>query len=550
MAEANAFRAAARAVRAAAREGNQLLSGGVSEVRVSDPEIARSLRGILTACGVRLAQDGATGRMARDGATENAENGPDRPGFVFVDDVAAVPDSAIAAAAQARGLPPVYADPAGHSRSSRAADAESRIAWAAAGMPATAALAARLLAASARDRPRLAVSLVLEPKTAAFARTLADSGCEVAVFGAVSETDPSVATALELGGGVAVFAPTAPVDQEDAGRVDAANAAAILDWAPELLIDDGSHLLRLAHTERNGALDALRGAAEETTSGVRPLVEMVAEGSLAIPVIAVNDARTKTGFDNRIGTGQTCVTAILDLLDPPAAAGTDPRQRAVGAAGEAWTVIGYGPVGEGVARFAAAFGARVRVVERDPVRALAAHLDGHAAVSLREGLAGADVVVSATGVWHTLTAEHFAALAPGTAVAVAGGIDDELALGTLRTLGWTERRLGEDRSEWIAPGEASGPIVLADGGGVNYTAGEGNPVEIMDLSFATQLAALIRLISEDLPAGVHTVSAADEAAVARASLAARGAEAEAEVESARPGGAAQHWRTHRYGSRA
>src|SRR5690606_37354293 len=194
---------------------------------------------------------------------------------------------------------------------------------------------------------------------------LADAGCEVALFSAVSETDPEVAAELAADGRVSVFAPTGAVSRDAAARLDVEHAAAILDWAPEYLIDDGSHLIRLAHTERPSALEHLRAAAEETTSGVRPLREMAAEGSLRVPVIAVNDARTKTDFDNLVGTGQACVLAIADLLDGADSAGGDRRQDGYrGITGTRWAVIGYGPVGVGTARFAAALGARVTVVER------------------------------------------------------------------------------------------------------------------------------------------------------------------------------------------
>ncbi|QZY53357.1 adenosylhomocysteinase [Leucobacter tenebrionis] len=454
--------------------------------------------------------------------------------------------------------------------SDRSPDAAARIAWARRGMRATARLAEQLadsaarepeargsrsgaepgtesVLGSARRPPRIAVSLVLEPKTAALTLALADAGCEVALFSAVSETDPEVAAALAADGRVAVFAPTGAVSRDAAARLDAEHAAAILDWAPEYLIDDGSHLIRLAHTERPSALEHLRAAAEETTSGVRPLHEMAAEGSLRVPVIAVNDARTKTDFDNLVGTGQSCVLAIADLLDGADSAGGDRRHDGYrGVAGTRWAVIGYGPVGVGTARFAAALGARVTVVERDPVRALSALHDGFEARRAEEALPAADVVVSATGVWHTLDADGFALLRPGTAVAVAGGIDDELALDDLLADGWCPREVGDGLAEWVPPGGDRGPVVLAEGGGVNYTAAEGNPIEVMDLSFATQLAALMRLMGGDLAPGVHTLSAEDEDRVARAALEARGGSADPAPLRSRPGGAAQPWAVHRY----
>ncbi|MBL3698360.1 adenosylhomocysteinase [Leucobacter luti] len=500
-----------------------MLAGGIASVDVRDPAQRAALRAALARMGVRTAEPG-------DPAVE----------FAFT---ATAPGAAPGAAAPAAPggpapLPPVTVGLDGSIDSPRGADAAARIDWAARGMPATAQLAAGLREATGASAPRIAVSLVLEPKTAAFTLALAAAGCEVAVFSAVSETDPEVAAALAATGRVTVCAPLAPVTG-DWAVIDARNAAAVLDWAPELLIDDGSHLVRLAHSEKPEALATLRAAAEETTSGVRPLHEMAAAGELRIPVIAVNDARTKTGFDNLIGTGQSCVFAIADLCDA-----ANPHYR--GVAGSRWAVLGYGPVGQGVARFAAALGARITVVEQDPVRALAALHDGFDAAAAVTALPAADVVVSATGVWHTLDAAGVALLRPDTVVAVAGGIDDELALDELVAAGWTARERAPRVAEWRAPGATAGPLVLAEGGGVNYSAGEGNPIEVMDLSFATQLAALTRLLTAELSPGVHTLSVADEHAVARAALAARGGSADATPQRSRPGGAAQPWTVHRY----
>ncbi|MEB4613420.1 adenosylhomocysteinase, partial [Leucobacter sp. M11] len=330
----------------------------------------------------------------------------------------------------------------------------------------------------------------------------------------------------------------------------------LLDWGPELLIDDGSHLIRLAHTERPGAFARLRGAAEETTSGVRPLVELAADGGLRVPVIGVNNARTKTLFDNLVGTGQSCVLAIADLLDPE---GERPRATpvpAAGVAGQRWLVIGYGPVGAGTARHARALGARVTVHDTDPVRALSAQHDGFPSTALLPGIAGSDVVVSATGVWHTVGLDALAAARPGTVFAVAGGIDDELALDDAARAAWISDRVRPGVRRWRAPGEAADVLVLADGGGVNYTAGEGNPVEIMDLSFGTQLAALRQLVDTAPEPGLVPLRAEAEAEVARIALRGSPGEPPASPErpdtapAVRPGGAAQHWSVHRYRSTA
>ena len=521
-----------RAVRAAARAGNRLLAAGTARVLVEHAASRNALLHTLARMGVRESRSGSP------------------VDFVFVDAGAAEFSSSAAApvGGGVPGLSAVVVGLDGSIASPREASPAARIAWAERGMPATAALARELARGvgaagweATNTPPRVAVSLVLEPKTAAFTRTLVAAGCEVAVFSAVSETDPEIARELAADRRVTVFAPQTHLAEGAVRETDTRHAAGVLNWAPDYLIDDGAHLIRLAHTEQPGALERLRGAAEETTSGVRPLREMEAEGQLRVPVIAVNDARTKTGFDNLIGTGQSCVFAICDLLDQDRA-----NTAYTGVAGTHWVVVGYGPVGVGTARFAAALGARVTVVEHDPVRALAALHDGFEARDMAGAIERADVVVSATGVWHTVTARHFAAMQPGTAVAVAGGIDDELALDELRASGWTEHAVGPGIDEWRAPGATDGPIVLARGGGINYTAAEGNPIEVMDLSFATQVAALTRLMLETPAPGVHALSDAEEAQVARAALAARGGGADPAPEKVRAGGAAQPWPVHRY----
>lgn len=516
-----------RALRTAARVGNRLLSGNRARVDVSDPELHDAFVRALSHMGVRL--------IATPPETGQNSVFPD---FAFVDTITTSSPAARPSADGAVGLPCTTVAVDGGIDSGRAGDAVSKIEWASRGMPTTARLAKSLY--GNRSPLRIAISLVLEPKTAAFACALADAGCEVAVFSAVSETDPEIARALAADGRVRVFAPTSPTHASAAARIDASHARAVLDWRVDYLVDDGSHLIRLAHTQQPEALQSLRGAAEETTSGVRPLREMVEQQALRIPVIAVNDARTKTDFDNLIGTGQSCVFAIADCAE--AAFG----DAYTGMTGARWTIFGYGPVGVGVARFAAGLGAYVTVVERDPVRALSALHDGFEAVRSETALAQADVVVSATGVWHTLDAAALAAVRPGATVAVAGGIDDEIALDELRAAGWTTRSVARDVDEWCPPGTERGVLILAGGGGVNYSAAEGNPIEVMDLSFATQIAAISRLIREDLTAGVHTITVEDERLVAATALEVRGGSTDPAPSVARPGGAAQPWTVHRY----
>jgi adenosylhomocysteinase len=377
---------------------------------------------------------------------------------------------------------------------------QDKIDWAWRFMPVTAALAAELLASGVLARRRIGLSLVLEPKTANLALRLAAAGAEVSVVCDGSSTRDDVAAALRQAG-IAVFA-RAGADRATDHRL----ALDFLDQRHDILVDDGSRLIRLAHAERPHLLDTLIGASEETTSGLWPLHAMARQGRLRIPVIAANDARCKTLFDNGHGTGQATVLTISDLL------GTTLTGKAV-------AVAGYGYVGRGVARAVAALGATVTVAELDPVKALEALHAGFAVAPLTEAAAAADLLISATGAEHTVDVVHLLALPDGAAVAVAGGVDQEIAIDAAVAAGARRRTVAHRVEAFDLPNGRS-VLVLDDGGCINCTAGEGNPIEIMDLSFGVQLLAIELLATggAGLTPGVHPLPDAADARVARAKL--------------------------------
>ena len=589
----SAQQAASRLVRDAVRAGNQMIAGAAVAVLTTDPppltgsigvtpdvsspesdRLARELRALVVALGGRLIDPGdAAPDLVWIIAQEPHDAFPAhwwRPGTRLPALVAQVSPAGayLTPAAPASPLEVVPAQRAALTewrtpddrrlamltdpRASRHdTGGAARMSWALRGMPSL-----RRLIHTHRETlsgARVLVSLLLEPKTAALALALAEAGVEVAVFAPAHETDPAVAAALHERG-VTVFAPREPLSstvRENADTVadhDRANACAALEWRPHWIMDDGAHVIRLAHTEHREALRTLRGAAEETTSGVRPLREMAADEALQIPVMTVNDAATKTGFDNRVGTGESCLMAVVDAL------GASPEP------GTPCVIYGYGPVGQGTARAARALGYRVAVIEPDTVRALTAAVDGFETGSTEELLPQAALVISATGVWHTVVEAHLSLLPDGASVAVAGGIDNEIALDELSDAGWVPGFGGDDihggadatLRVWTAP---SGNTIrmIADGAGVNYTAGEGNPLEVMDLSFATQVAALLELMrpsaplhADGLPPGVHPLPPEREQDIARAALEARGMTPVDSAPDTRVGGARQPWTVHRF----
>jgi adenosylhomocysteinase len=535
---------ASAAVRRFGAATNLLVAGRRFRI-VGDGSDARALADVLTALGARAATATDTvdqlwcigDAAASTAAIEALADRPRGSSLVVVDagrHVPAVDEDAFGPARFVRpgvlGVPmlsdDVFLVSTGRDLETSAA-AEERIRWAGRFMPVSRALAATLREDGLLRGMRIGISMVLEPKTAVLSLLLLDAGSDVVVYAHADETDDAVAEALRNAGLVVFASSRASVEEQRALALE------MLDREPHLLVDDGAHVIRLAHEARPELLPEIIGAAEETTSGLRPLRIMAERGELAIPVIAVNDARAKTLFDNRYGTGQSCVFAILDLLDGvTGGTGVDGAPHRVRPGGTA-VVVGFGHVGEGVALALAALGMRVVVAETDPVRALQAVFAGYAVAPLGIAVGTADLVVSATGVRDTISLDVLRACAPGAVVAVAGGVDQEIAIedamvsGAVRaTIAPKVERFAFGGSAGAGGGAGAGAgthsvVVLDDGGCINITAGEGNPVEIMDMSFAVQLGAIRTLLEHgaDLDVGVHPIDPAIDDRIAAAALA-------------------------------
>jgi adenosylhomocysteinase len=387
---------------------------------------------------------------------------------------------------------------------SAAADGLAAIEWARRGMPVLAAIAERLAAERVFAGLRIGVGLVLEPKTACLALALQSAGAQLSVYCPGRNTAGAVVAALRQAG-MQVFAePGADAERDDE------LARQFLGTGPDILLDDGATLIRLAHSEFPDLVTTMRGAAEETTSGVRPLRAMHADGQLRLPVIAVNDARTKYLFDNVYGTGQSCVMALLDITN-------------LQLAGRVVVVVGYGWVGQGVARHAAALGARVVVSEIDPIRALQALYDGFRVQSLADAAGDAEVVFAATGIAGAVTSQHVAAMPDGVILCTAGGGAFELPMEHLESLG-TAVPVRPEVTEYRLPSGRSA-LVISAGDCLNCAGAEGNPIEVMDLSLSLQALAaeVVATSGPSMSPDVYPVAPELEAEVARVYLRHRGA---------------------------
>jgi len=381
-------------------------------------------------------------------------------------------------------------------------EGEAKIAWVKRHSPVLDGFVRDTLSDGALNGLKVAVVVHLEAKTAFLATILADAGADVVVAGSNPRTTDRAVVAALRARGIDVVA-EAGGDYATWER----ELLAAADREPEYIIDDGAELtLRMAR-HRPAAFAGLRGVSEETTTGTARLREMHARGRLPFAALTANDARCKSLFDNKFGTGQTTLQALLRLTN---------RQ----IAGSRVVVIGYGYVGRGIAQYAQAMGARTFVVETDPVRALEAHMDGHVPGAAADVLPQASVVVTATGGIRAVGAGDLDLLAHDVVLANAGHHDLEIDV-----IAMTERASSvvEARRDVATYRLGDRDVHLLTAGAlVNIAGGSGHPVEIMDLTFAVQGLGLHHLARHALSRGVHVIPAELDDAIATAKLASLG----------------------------
>lgn len=346
-----------------------------------------------------------------------------------------------------------------------------RIEWARDHMPVLAAIREELKRMKTLRGLRIAMALHVEAKTGVLALSLREAGAKVRLASCNPlSTDDSVATALAEVHGLEVYAKKWQTTEEYYE-----NLHKVLDLKPELVIDDGADLVFLLHTKRTDLLPGVRGGNEETTTGIIRLRAMERDGALRFPMIDVNDAQMKHLFDNRYGTGQSTFDGLMNATN-------------LLIAGKTFVVAGYGWTGRGIAMRARGMGARVVVTEVDPVKAIEASMDGYEVLPMARAVRAADFIVSATGVKDIVTSAHFGAMKDGVVLANAGHFDNEISRADLERSSKSKRRVREFVDEYLLPGNKRAYLV-AEGRLVNIAAGQGHPVEIMDMSFAIQAAS-------------------------------------------------------------
>lgn len=327
--------------------------------------------------------------------------------------------------------------------------------------------------------------LHLEPKTINLGLTLQAGGAEVAMTGCnpLSTHDDAVAGAADLGLNIYGWR-----DQDDEEYYQTINM--VLDHKPDVIIDDGADMIMVLHNERTDVLKHIKGACEETTTGVHRLEAMHKDGALKFPVVAVNDAYTKYLFDNRYGTGQSSFDAIMGTTN-------------MLIAGKSVVVCGYGWCGRGIALRAQGLGANVIVTEINPIRALEARMDGYRVMKIRDAVKEADLIITVTGNINIIHGDDFKYMKDGCMLCNSGHFNVEINRRDLEAQSTSVREVRES-IEMFTMKDGRKIYLLADGRLVNLSAarGQGHPAEIMDMSFAVQALSAKYILNNDLEVGV------------------------------------------------
>lgn len=427
-------------------------------------------------------------------------------------------------------------------------------------MPGLMALRAEFAASQPLAGARIAGSLHMTVQTAVLIETLVALGAQIRwascnIFSTQDEAAAAVVVgpngSIDAPAGVPVFAwkgETLPEYWWATSRIFDWSQEALADGAnytgPNMILDDGGDATLLVHKGREFELagsvpptgaddseeygvilellrDSLKesnnrfttiaeeiiGVTEETTTGVHRLYEFFKRGELLFPAINVNDAVTKSKFDNKYGIRHSLPDGLNRATD-------------VLIGGKTVWVGGYGDVGKGAVEAMAGQGARVIVSEIDPICALQAVMDGYQVATLEDVIEDIDIFVTATGNTRVITPEHILRMKNLAVVANIGHFDDEIDMaGISRISGVSKIEIKPQVHQWNLPNGKS-VLILSEGRLMNLGNATGHPSFVMSTSFSNQVLAQIEMYTntKDYPLGVHILPKTLDEKVARLHL--------------------------------
>ena len=342
-----------------------------------------------------------------------------------------------------------------------------RLKWARDHMPVSASIRERFLKEKPFKGIKIAMALHVEAKTGIFALLLSEGGAEVRLASCNPlSSDDSVVESLKKDYNYMVYARKGETETE---YYD--NIKKTVEVKPDIIIDDGGDLTNLVASDPELVKNVM-GGNEETTTGVVRLKAMEKAGALKFPMFDVNDAQMKHFFDNRYGSGQSALDGFMNATN-------------ILIAGKNALVAGYGYVGKGVAMRLKGMGARVTVTEVDPVKAIEAVMDGFNVDRINNAIRYTDLLFTATGMKNVVSYDDMLVAKKGIILGNVGHFNNEIDYASLekRNTGKVQVRnlVTEYRLE-----NGNTVDLISDGRLLNLAAGQGHPVEIMDLSFALQ----------------------------------------------------------------
>lgn len=389
-----------------------------------------------------------------------------------------------------------------------AREGKRRIDWAEAHMPVLVALRQKHEKSKPLKGVRVAGCLHVTKETGVLVRTLKAAGAELSWCGCNPlSTQDDVAASLAKDEGISVFARRGLTSQE---YYEDIRSSMKID--PHITIDDGADLTVEMH---KGRPKSIRGGTEETTTGIMRLRAMQKAGKLIYPIIAVNDAETKHDFDNVYGTGQSALDGII-------------RATNILLSGKNVVVAGYGHVGKGIARRAAGLGANVIVTEVDPIAALKAKMDGYNVAKMNKAAEVGDVFITTTGCKDVIVDNDIVKMKDGAILANAGHFNVEISIPGIEKQSTGKKEVSDSTMQYTLK---SGRRVYLIGEGrlVNLAAAEGHPSEVMDMSFANQFLAVLKLAQQGqtMKPLVYNIDRAQDQEIALAKLQSMGVEIDA-----------------------
>ena len=347
---------------------------------------------------------------------------------------------------------------------------EKRLSWASRDMPVLASIEKSFSKSLPFKDLNISACLHVTAETGNLILALKAGGANVTLVASNPlSTQDDIAATLVKNHGIEVMAIRGENNREYYNHLNQA-----LKNKPQITMDDGADLISLLHNKYQHQAKNIIASLEETTTGVIRLRSLAAHKKLLIPVMAINDAKTKNLFDNRYGTGQSTLDGII-------------RATGILIAGKTIVVAGYGWCGKGFALRARGMGANVIVTEIDPIKSLEAAMDGFRVMPMIEAAKVGEVFCTLTGDINVIDAKHFKLMPDGAIVCNSGHFDVEINLLALSKIADKKNQVTPQVEEYLIGKKRI--YIIGQGRLVNLAAAEGHPSSVMDMSFATQALA-------------------------------------------------------------